>query len=738
MNEMHHGRSTRQVNATQVSTWSEVAPATAAQKQVPLPLRAAHAEKEQLLNTALDEYCRLQAQGSQVTPSQFCDRYPSYRHSLRRLLDVQDELDGIDIDEFHWPERGSDFLGFQILGELGAGAIARVYLAIQTEVGGRFVALKVSHGRGDEANTLGKLSHPHIVPVYSVVYDPETELSAVCMPYQGSATLADLLDLAFESKQPPRSAKIILRAGRRREEFIDSTSSKSKKPRPVHPVLEHGSYVDGVALLGRQIAEALAYTHAQRILHRDLKPSNVLLTPDGFPMLLDFNLSIDLSSQKLRIGGTLPYMPPEQIRDVHVQPFLQTRLDDPRSDLFSLGVILYELLTGCLPFGDPPAHVAPREAAESYLQKQQQKPTPIRQLNSAVDRHLAMLVHRCLESEIEARPASAQEVVDCLRGHFSTLRRANRWSRRHFLLTGAAALSVAVPAGWGAVHLATRPAYPERLYQAGVKDYLAGRSHRAAQQFTKVMELTGESNEVLFARGAAWMQGGDYDWAAKDFSKVFFENQDALAGKCYAYSSAMNLKYDEGYTAYRLVAEVTQSRDAQDHLHVAYCYHKAHNYVEAEVWATKALALEPDNVMAYCLRAETRLRVTEDPLLGLRETYKPLAVADFERAVELKSDDPMLLCRAATAYCRLDSFNIGHVVNLLERAVSAGAVRKQLSLVAARQPWKEDAWFQDLLRRCPDTENNDLSSWPQILMRPDDDQLQSRVTEQVAKQSTSP
>ncbi|HEU0069141.1 MAG TPA: serine/threonine-protein kinase, partial [Nitrospiraceae bacterium] len=437
MSEPRYGRSTRQADPTRISTWS--APAAAAAGQVVRPLELAHAEKEHVLNRALDEYCQLQEQGSKVSPSQFCDRYPSYRHSLRRLIDVQDVLEGVEIDEFDWPPVGAEFMGFHLLGELGAGAIARVYLAIQPELGGRFVALKVSHGRGDEANTLGKLSHPYVVPVYSVAYDPQSQLNVVCMPYQGSATLADVLDLAFVSKRPPRLADVILEAGRRREEFVP-TKSSDKKQRAVHPVLMRGSYVDGVALLGQQIAEALAYTHAQKILHRDLKPSNVLLRPDGVPMLLDFNLSIDLSTEQTRVGGTLPYMPPEQIRDVHVQPFHKDRLDDPRSDLFSLGVILYELLTGRLPFGDPPSQIPPREAAEAYLAKQQQPPTPLRQLNPAVDRHLATLVHRCLELDVQLRPASAQELVDSLRQHFSMLRSAKRWSRRHFLVSSAAAL----------------------------------------------------------------------------------------------------------------------------------------------------------------------------------------------------------------------------------------------------------------------------------------------------------
>ncbi len=102
-----------------------------------------------------------------------------------------------------------------------------------------------------------------------------------------------------------------------------------------------------------RLADGLGHAHERGILHRDLKPANILLADDGQPMLLDFNLSEDL---KLRsrapaafIGGTLPYMAPEQL-----QAFQHgTCGGDARSDIFSLGVILYELLTGEHPFPLP-------------------------------------------------------------------------------------------------------------------------------------------------------------------------------------------------------------------------------------------------------------------------------------------------------------------------------------------------------------------------------------------------
>src|SRR5581483_1154697 len=99
------------------------------------------------------------------------------------------------------------------------------------------------------------------------------------------------------------------------------------------------SYVDAVCWIGARLADALAHAHDRGIVHNDLKPANVLLTDEGQPMLLDFGVSEDLKLRSaagdVPVGGTLPYMSPEQLDSVH-DPAART---DGRSDLYSLGVI---------------------------------------------------------------------------------------------------------------------------------------------------------------------------------------------------------------------------------------------------------------------------------------------------------------------------------------------------------------------------------------------------------------
>src|SRR5262249_11483134 len=114
--------------------------------------------------------------------------------------------------------------------------------------------------------------------------------------------------------------------------------------------LEGLPFVDAVLALGGQLADGLAHAHRRGILHRDLKPANVLLTDEGRPLLLDFNLAEDTklrgSAERASIGGTLPYMAPE-----HMGAFRNAGGSiDARCDLYGLGVILFELLTGRHPF----------------------------------------------------------------------------------------------------------------------------------------------------------------------------------------------------------------------------------------------------------------------------------------------------------------------------------------------------------------------------------------------------
>jgi eukaryotic-like serine/threonine-protein kinase len=431
------------------------------------------ANKSAVLDLAYEEYCGRAKAGSVPEPEAFCERFPAYRSSLRRLLAAHQFL-ALNSDllgtapPVRWPEPGEQWCGFHLARDLGRGAFARVYLATEPAAGGRAVALKLSLEGGGEAQTLGRLDHRNVVRIYYTFVDKTSGLTAVCMPFLGAATLTDVLDFAFPKPEsaPPRQARV----------FLDAVHAASLPNDPKPPLatpdrrLEQGSFEEGVALVGLELSEALEFLHKQQVYHLDLKPSNVLLNSGGHPLLLDFNLSADTRNAVSRPGGTLPYASPEQVRALIADKPMAAPADG-RADLFSLGVILYELLTGVPPFGRLPL-IAPRELAPLLLGLQRSGCQPIRAVNPKINRKLAALVERCLAFDPAWRPASAVEVAVGLKGFLARSQRARRMRRAALpLLCGIVLLAGLVVALW--------PTDPRKLgraaFQAG--DYAAAEQH---------------------------------------------------------------------------------------------------------------------------------------------------------------------------------------------------------------------------------------------------------------------
>ncbi|MBI2481237.1 MAG: serine/threonine protein kinase, partial [Planctomycetia bacterium] len=692
MKEVPTGRATRAALQSATSTWRAVAK----HGRPPIKIAVGHLAKEQKLEDALDEYCQLREQDRSVTASQFCERYPSYRHSLRRLIDVHDAMEQQPaLEEENWPELFSEFLGYEIMHELGVGAIARVYLAAETALGGRLVAIKVSRHGGYEAETLGKLTHPNIVPVFSVKHEEESDLTAVCMPYHGSATLADVLEIGFAENAFPATAHVILNAAREREQVADFLETTSDQEAP-DPVLLRGTYADGVAWLGLRMAEALAYTHERGILHRDLKPSNVLLTPQGVPMLLDFNLASDVEIGIQRLGGTLPYMPPEQVQDVHLQPFAADISGDPRSDIFSLGVILYELLTGKLPFGDPPAGVTPRQAAEAYLAAQQQAPQSVRDLNPQVTSEFAQLVHACLAHDPSERPASAADFVGELKKYFTPQRRARRWTSRHRGLVTVLAILFMLTSSAAVGHLATRPPYEIRQYSAGVADLRAERFRDAIDHFSQAMKANPTSDAYLFARGVANQRLGIHDLAYSDLRRVKSLEHPVVL-ECIAYSAAQT-PGASGVARHRYgrLCELDPS-NATHRLNLAHtCLLEPKNAMSALAMgrAMEAIEIRPDWQTALyfgalassrrALFAQDRInntRKSEIINFESREHKKAIerAIQFIDRALDLGTSDPFLVRDAIMIHGMPgDDADLARIEQLCELAASLGLPQQSM------------------------------------------------------------
>jgi serine/threonine protein kinase/tetratricopeptide (TPR) repeat protein len=334
------------------------------------------------------------------------------------------------------PDPGNHFCGFQLIKEIGRGAFGRVYLARQGDLAGRPVALKLSADLVDEWRWLVQLQHPNIVPIYSV--HRAGPCQALCMPYLGSVTLADAL-AALRQR----------RAGNQR--------SEPARAEPACRLLKRrgAEYVREALRIVARLANGLTHAHERGILHQDLKPANVLLTDDDMPMLLDFNLAQDTKQRRnlsaAHVGGTLPYMAPEQL-----QAFCEGRSQpDTRSDVYALGVILYELLTLELPFPIPEGLVG-ECVARLTADQRLGSPDP-RRTNKDVSPAVAAIVGRCLEGDPARRYQFARQLADDLERHLADLplthakepwlrERGRKWLLRHPRLAAGCVVTIAIAA----------------------------------------------------------------------------------------------------------------------------------------------------------------------------------------------------------------------------------------------------------------------------------------------------
>ncbi|MFC3436654.1 serine/threonine-protein kinase [Nocardia seriolae] len=258
-------------------------------------------------------------------------------------------------------EIGQRIDDFDLLTSLGSGAFARVFLARQRSLQ-RLVAVKISADHGTEPQTLAQLDHDYIVRVFDqrLMSDVRTEsgrrLRLLYMQFLPGGTLLGVLRWVRATPPAERSGQLLLDA-------VDAAMEEKGEIRPtdssVRAELAGLNWPETVAWLGRRLAEALDYADGHGVLHRDVKPANVLLTAEAVPKLADFNISfsrnLDGTSPVSYFGGSLSYMSPEQLEACHPGTARSAADLDTRADIFSLGVVLWELLTGAKPFDDTTA-----------------------------------------------------------------------------------------------------------------------------------------------------------------------------------------------------------------------------------------------------------------------------------------------------------------------------------------------------------------------------------------------
>jgi serine/threonine protein kinase len=645
------------------------------------------AERSDFIERVYDQYCRILEAGGAVDPDAFCARFPLFQTSLRRLLDVHRNLkanpDVPDQVKGRWPESGEEVFGFRLFKELGRGAFARVYLAREWAVGNRLVAVKLSLHDDCEADTLGKLQHPNVVPIYSAQYDIGTGYTAVCMPFLGGATLCDLLDHVALQPQRPTSARVILEAAR------DERWPGDGAPPPAR-ALQRGGYLDGVVYLGQRLADALAYIHARRILHRDLKPSNVLLCPNGEPVLLDFNLAMDSQLAEHRLGGTLPYMPPEQLEAMACHGLADQVPANPQTDLYALGVILYELLAGAHPFGPVPLKFKTQEARGFLLDRQQRGPRPLRELNPAVDADLAALILRCIARNPAERPASARELADALLRYQEPLDRVRRWVVRHTRAIAVASVLAVGVAGYGGYEIASLPPAAVRYARNGEELFRNGEYAQAVQAFSGSLQAEPDQPEVHFKRGRAYQRlGGPDGWqnAIVDYKAALEQAAGEQKGRihaCIGYClNQLKIHHtaEDHYT--KAIEAGFATREVYNDLAYTLLYKQGGGgFGEALKYATDALNAGPPLQAAYNNRAQALIG-----LLGQGQIVDPAQAVDDMRQVLMYGPGTKEQFHRAAWFCARVLHDRGHApddplrefcIDCLKRAIEQGFPADQL------------------------------------------------------------
>ena len=503
--------------------------------------------------------------GQRPSLTEYAERYPELADRIQAFFPVMVEAEQLVASEGFSNTRvagegpGPEQLGdYRITREVGRGGMGIVYEAIQESLGRR-VALKVlpRHGRATpkllerfrrEARAAARLHHTNIVPVIGVGEADGVHYYAMqFINGQGLDVVIGELQRLRDGPAPPASAtpgsiqqestatSIAWRLltglfagpdGELTEAPVDPTAGNPMHPcdpagprgdqgdpRPVGSGVslasalsgpEEWKFFRGAARLGMQVAEALAYAHGQGILHRDIKPANLLIDLQSIIWITDFGLAKaeggDDLTQTGDIVGTLRYMAPERFDG----------RSDQRSDIYSLGATLYELLTLRPPF---------RELDRVKLIEQvlHDSPTPPRKLDRYIPRDLETIVLKAMAKEPGQRYTTAAQMAEDLRRfaadrpilarRISAAERTLRWCKRNPMLAGAVGVVAA------ALVAVTVISVVYSTEQAKATREITGLATALGTERESLKKSLAESNRLLairnFDRGQAAFEKGE-------------------------------------------------------------------------------------------------------------------------------------------------------------------------------------------------------------------------------------
>lgn len=618
------------------------ADATAAIEQLGGP--AVH--KSIVLDLAYEEYCLLREAGHQVSPDDFVRRFPAIALSLRRQICIHDALsargvlgDPEDLPE--WPVAGDIIGGFLLKEELGRGSFGRVFLASEISLRERQVVVKIARHGLHEAQLLAQVPHAGVVPVYSVATDEEWGLTTLCMPFISRATLLDVIEILHASGSAPTGAWQIAAAARSvscQDDFLVPRAYEGSTS-------AQGTFADAVTMFGYLLAGALTATHGKGIFHRDIKPSNILVDHFGCPLLIDFNLSSEPLTD-VSLGGTLPYMAPEQLQAyidaIEGRPVCHTVSES--ADLFSLGVCLFQLLYGVHPFAPLPMDLPNVELANYLLERQALGPRRVPVGEARVDGILKKILNRCLEFDSRRRPQSASELALEFQKSMSLRNRISRFARINPWLTRLSFSVIGVSLMAGVVWHACQPSDNERITQLADTALRNGQYSDAILHLNQLIEQAPKDYSLLSRRGDAYVKTAQTQVALGDFIKAdtMQPSVDLKAKIAWCYMETGH--YSNAVRWYREILQVTPD-DAVIHNNLGYALMQDSSYSLAIEHFSKAIELDATKSIVYLNRADALFQRS----LRSRQPTPDSALQDIHRfATTWRSrggDGYLLACR---------------------------------------------------------------------------------------------
>ncbi|HEV3260255.1 MAG TPA: protein kinase, partial [Gemmataceae bacterium] len=630
------------------------------------------AAEDPRLTRALEEYLAAQESGHEPSRQEFLARHPDIAGPLAQCLDglefvhaaaprLQPPVAAVPAAaELH---AGTTLGDFRILREVGRGGMGIVYEAEQVSLGRR-VALKVLPFAAalddkrlqrfkNEAQAAAHLHHTNIVPVFGV--GCAQGLHYYAMQYIEGQTLAAIIhelrqlsglevpEHAFSNLFSPHLAGEL--SSGRWPQAANGPAPPSTIAGAAHPTVPEEAtpaterpvagpaFFRTVAHLGGQAAEALEHAHQQGVIHRDIKPANVLLDARGNLWLADFGLALFHGDAGLTqtgdLLGTLRYMSPEQA-------LAQRGLVDHRTDIYSLGVTLYELLTLQPAF-------AGNDRQELLRRVTLEESRPPRRLNKAIPPDLETIVLKATAKEVEGRYATAQEMADDLRRFLrdepvrarraTFFQRVTKWSRRHPAVVRSAALLLVM----AVVSLATCTVL---IWNAQRE---TERLRRLAEEKSKLAE---EKSKLAEAKSRLARKAVDEMYGQVDGWLAHTPDTDPLQTKFLAKALELYQEFAREDTTdpwVRWQMGEAEWRVAQIHQRLGHLHEAEGAYVRADALLTELVARSPRNAdyrssLSNCtlahaelLAATGRPRKAEQAYLQALAGSQKLA-ADFPRA----------------------------------------------------------------------------------------------------------